>query len=173
MWPTRSAADQLGRVLALGRVGFTNTQDTTGAATTLSASFELVANALQVSALQEVVVRFLNPESLASGFDELHFRAELRDQIVVDETFDELVQAIAYFDDRVLELGTFGIDTGDTFHPTAPLRLSFDLTTSEQGAGFGLDLLVGLTAIPEPSTALLLVLGLFVLGARRRDMMRR
>jgi hypothetical protein len=48
------------------------------------------------------------------------------------------------------------------------LALLFDWTGSEQGAGFGVDLIVGMTPVPEPRAALLFALGLAVLAARAR-----
>ncbi len=139
-------------VLSLGQVGFTNLQDTNGALAMQHAGFEIAANVLEVSVSQDVMVGFMNPALLGSGFDTLRFRANLRNETLVDVTFEDLDAALAWFDDRVLDLGNFTIGESPLFGFGSPLELILDWTGSEPGAGFGVDLLVGLTPVPEPST---------------------
>jgi hypothetical protein len=168
------ADDEIETVLSLGQIGFTNMYGAEGALASQQARLELIPNLLEVSALQDVMIGFMNPEPLGSGFDALRFRANRRGQTVVDETFEELGAALAYFDDLVLDVGTLyaGCREGGFGRPTicflSPLELIFDWTGSEPGAGFGVDLIVGLTPVPEPGTALLFALGLIVLAARAR-----
>ena len=117
------------------------------------------------------MVGFMNPEFLGAGFDSLRFRANLRETRrsstcrSTSSTRRSPTSTIASSTS-----GDFAIGAG--FPPTSasylPLELIFDWTGSEQGDGFGVDLIVGLTPVPEPSTALLLALGLAVLAARAR-----
>jgi hypothetical protein len=163
-------------VLALGQVGFTRMQDAEGALMTQRAALSLTPYAREADGLQQVTVGFLNPESLGSGFDSLRLRANLGLETVLDVSFDELNDALAYFDDRVLDLGDSpdpcfespGFGRRD-FCFFTPLELIFDWTGSEAGAGFGVDVIVGVTPVPEPSTALLFAIGLAVMAARARQ----
>lgn len=167
-------SDAIDLVLSLGQVGFARLQEEDGAPATQSAKLEFVPSGLQVSVFPDAVVGLMNPEFLGSGFDSLRFQANVGGETLVDESFDELDEALAYFDDRVLELD--GIGAGCTepgpgrpsFCFVSPLELIFDWTGSEQGSGFGVDLIVGLAPIPEPSSVLLVALGLAVLAARAR-----
>jgi hypothetical protein len=163
-------------VLSLGQVGFTKLQGEADCdATTQHAALSMIPNALEVSALQDVMVGFMNPEFSGSGFDSLRFRANIRNETMLDVTFDEIDEAVAYFDDRILDLGGFDVgctDGGGFGRPdfcfVSPLELLFDWTGSKQDSGFGVDLIVGVTPVPEPSTALLLAVGVAVLAARAR-----
>lgn len=157
-------------VLSVGQVGFTNLQDTNGSPAMQHAELTIAPNVFEVSVLQDVTVGFMNPVSLGSGFDTLRFRANLRGETLVDVTFADVSAAFAYFDDDVLDLGGFEFSGVPPYYfPTPPLELLFDWTGSETGSGFGIDLIVGLTPVPEPSTALLLVIGLAMLAARTRQ----
>lgn len=165
--------DAIDITLSLGQVGFTRLQEADGSAALQSAALTIIPNPHEVSALQDVMLGFMNPEFLGDGFDSLRFRANNRNETLIDVSFDELSDALSYFDDRILDLGEFAASCTDgggfgraDFCFVAPLELIFDWTGSEQGAGFGVDLIVGLTPVPEPGTALLLALGLAVMAAR-------
>jgi hypothetical protein len=161
------SGDAIDIVLSLGQVGFKAGTDGDGASPTRHAEFEVVPDALAVSVLQDAIVGFMRPEFIGDGFDSLRFQAKLRGQMLADESFEELDEALAYFDDRVLDLGNFsiGINPPPTY---SPLELFFDWTGSEQSGGFGVDFIVGVTPVPEPSTALLLAIGLAALAERAR-----
>jgi hypothetical protein len=161
------AGDALDIVLAIGQVGFATANG--GAIEARSAQLDIIANVLHVSVSQEVVVGLLGAAFLGSAFDEFRFRAMLRNETLVDVTFDDRDAALAYFDDRVLELGDLGIDGIPGGDQPPPLSLIFDWWGSEPSSGFGVGVIVGLTPIPEPSTWLLASVGLAVLAwARRR-----
>jgi hypothetical protein len=162
--------------LSLGRIGFTRLQEADGSAALQSAALTILPNPLEVSALQDVILGFSNPQFLGAGFDSLRFRANNRDETLIDVSFDELDEALDYFDDRILDLGGFAAGCTDgggfgrrDFCFVSPLELIFDWTGSEQGDGFGVDLIVGLAPIPEPSSVLLMALGLAVLAVRARS----
>jgi hypothetical protein len=168
------ADDEIGVVLNLAQIGFKGRQETDGDAATHRAELEIIPNVFEVSVLQDVMIGFMNPEFFGSGFDSLRFRASNRDETLINVSFDELDEALVYFDDRVLDLGGFGAGCTEpipglpSFCLLSSLELIFDWTSDEQGAGFGLDLIVGLTPVPEPSSVLLVALGLAVLAARAR-----
>jgi hypothetical protein len=108
---------------------------------------------------------FLDPEPVDSGFDELSFRIEKAQDTIVEETFLDVAAAVAFFDDRVLELGHLE----SSAHPSANrVRFVFDLTTDDPGAGFLVDMVVAATVIPEPATILLLAMGAAAILLRDR-----
>jgi hypothetical protein len=165
------SGDAIDLVLSLGQVGFTRSYQGEGELTTRQAAFEIAPDAFAVSVLQDVMLGFMNPGFLGEGFDSLRFQANLGDETVVDESFDELDEALAYFDDRVLDLGNFSISGGPRLQLVSPLQLVFDWSGFADNDGedrFGLDFIVGVAPIPEPGTGLLLALGLTLLAAHGR-----
>ena len=75
------------------------------------------------------------------------------------------------FDGEILDVGSLLLlDPGFPGHPPIPvldLRIGFDLTAAELGSGFSLDFIVAATAVPEPTTLVLVALGIAVLSLRR------
>jgi hypothetical protein len=102
---------------------------------------------------------------VGDGFDALGFRIEkFGTPFGEAQTFDSLEQALAFFEAAVFDVG-MGLGGSPSFD--APqLRLIFDLTVAE-GDAFGMQVAL-MTLVPEPSTGLLVGLGLLVLGVRRR-----
>jgi hypothetical protein len=78
-----------------------------------------------------------------------------------EETFDDLAEAAAFFDDRVLNLGDWTMGLSGTLD--VELVLSF--TSADPTGRFAVNML--LANVPEPSSALLLVAGLGCLSAAR------
>ena len=74
------AEDALDIVLTVAEVGFSNTQSIGGNLESRSAEIEIFPDVLEVSALQDVMVGFVNPEFIGSGFDSLRFRANQRER---------------------------------------------------------------------------------------------
>ena len=51
------------------------------------------------------------------------------------------------------------------------MTLSWEIETDELGAAFGVDMLIGVAQVPEPSTGVLTGLGLVAIALRRRRSM--
>ena len=73
------------------------------------------------------------------GDDSLVFQVRKENQLVENQTFTSPDQARAFFDDRVLDLGSF--TTGVT--QTLDLEISFSLTAKAAGAGWNTSYLFG------------------------------
>jgi len=105
----------------------------------------------------------LDLTSHGAGFNALTLSATLNDQATIfSDSFTSLAAAQAYFDDHAIDLGSLaaGLQT---------IALTYSLTANNaQGAGFSY--IVAAAPVPEPSTWLTLVFGLFALvpAARRR-----
>ena len=75
-----------------------------------------------------------------------------------------MAAALAFIDDNLIDLGLLDALVTDG---VLDIVFDLDLTSNDPGDGFRYDLAFG-NAIPEPSTALLLALGLVALAHRRR-----
>jgi hypothetical protein len=158
-------AASVDEILALCEVDTHNQQDGFGSSILLTAELQLTLGSLQVEAFDQVLIGFLGSEFEGSGFDLLTFRVERNGESVVEKLFTDTAAAAAYFDDQVISVGDIGM------LPTGPatLQVLFEVLTDDLGAGFGVELLMAGSPIPEPSTALLVAAGvlLFCLRARR------
>ena len=113
---------------------------------------------------RRLVLAAFDLRSLGDGFEELVF-ALTREGSPVGGTvrLDSLEDVVAFFEDRVFELGR-GSGEDELIEASFELRLN-------TASSFGLDL--GFAQIvPEPSTGLLLLMGLLALGARRANRLR-
>jgi hypothetical protein len=119
----------------------------------------------------EIFVGLLGTESTGAGFGKLRFRVENGDETVIDELFTSANEAAEYFDGGVLEVGSLSLlDPGFPGHPPLPvldLSVAFDVTSGELGSEFALDFVVAATVVPEPSTLLLVAIGIAVLSVGR------
>jgi hypothetical protein len=126
-----------------------------------SASFEF--GRLDSSDNAMLMISFIDPEVLGSGFDRLQFEAMLGTTEIYDEEFTSVAAALAFFDDRVKVLD--GILTKDLVGQI--LSLSFGWEISGTGDGFATSVLIN--AVPEPSAGLLVLIGLLAIAARQRS----
>jgi hypothetical protein len=117
----------------------------------------------------DLLVGLLDNLTFGSGFDRLEFRIIKQGATVLDDVFTNASAAQGFFDDHILNLGTFS--------NIQPLDLEFSLvlTASSPGQGFGEDLLFGAVSsvvppppggAPEPNILALFALALVLLMAR-------
>jgi hypothetical protein len=126
----------------------------------VSYSFDLARLPLHSDAV--LVMALLDTIVGGSGFDLLELEILREGTAIVDETFTDLSDALAYFDDHVFALGD--IRAGVT--GTLDLDILLRVTTDDPGSRFAANVIFG--HVPEPSTALLFSGGLLAVAARRR-----
>jgi hypothetical protein len=114
----------------------------------------------QLSAPSGLFLGLLNPEIADGGFDTLRFLIEKDGQTLLDRVFTDPAEALLFFDDQALDLGDLS--------PTSIVRLRLELAASDASAGFAADFLVVQGTVPEPSTWLLVGVGIAWLAVRRR-----
>jgi hypothetical protein len=115
-----------------------------------TAAFTFAANAPE-----ELFLTLLDDNSSGLGFDKLKFQVTVDGTIEVLDTFTSLNVAEAFFSDNRLDLGLWG--AGEQ-----TVDVSYWLTASETGAGFGFA--YNIAATPEPSTWAMMLVGFASLG---------
>jgi hypothetical protein len=115
---------------------------------------------LNLGLLENLVVSFLAVEVASEDFEEIRFQIWNGETALVDEDFDEVDDAVDFFE------GTLDLALGPG---TVPLDLHFvlELESERAGAGFSTLFALGTIPIPEPSTGNLLLVGLLLLSTRR------
>jgi hypothetical protein len=138
-------------VLALVTMGAGYAPGATGARTySSSASFEIDLDLL-TQERQDMVLAFLDPVASGAGFDSLMFQVSREGDLVINETFNTIAAATAFFDDQVEILGSNAVDM---VQGTLSLEFELMLTTNDAGAGFAFDMLFGNTTLGiRPITA--------------------
>ncbi len=132
---------------------------------TIVLDFELDMSQFTREALK---VGFLDPGLEGNGFDEMRFQILEEGVLVFDQIFTSGAAALAFFDDRVIDLGNW--ITGLTGN--LDLQFRMDLTASNSADSFGATLVAGI--VPEPAPSALLASSLAMLAAwRRRERCRR
>jgi len=89
-------------------------------------------------------------------------RIDLEGSTALDQTFDSLAAALAFFDDSTLALA-LGPMTSDPLD----LEVSFSLLASTGLAHFGFDWVVAAVSVPEPRSLALLALAIGTIVRRR------
>ena len=158
-------------LLALGSLGARHTATSAGTLGAL-AQYALAVDVSQLADPRELLVGLMNPVSAGGGFDSLRFQIGVEGNLLVDVFFTDRAAAQNYFDDQILDLGPIASFTSpsDPGLEADPLEVFayFFIETSAPGDRFSAQVLVANAAVPEPSGALLLALGLGTLAARRR-----
>jgi hypothetical protein len=95
-----------------------------------------------------------------TGFTKLELRISDADTEIFSQSFDSLVAAQAFFSDHALTLGELGAGSHDLL-----VTAGFSVTN---GQGFGFRYALGVSAVPEPQTWMLMLLGATVVLLRRR-----
>jgi hypothetical protein len=114
-----------------------------------------------------LAIGFLDPLFFGDSFESLRLEIEVESTSVLDLTFQEEADAVAFLDDQLLELGQIALDPTDPFG-TLELRVRTETRFSASfGSSAQLSFLVALVA-PEPSTGLLLLAALGGLAGLRR-----
>jgi hypothetical protein len=117
-------------------------------------SFDLSFDDDQID-LSRLVLGLANPITIDTEFDDLRFAIESSGNMLIDEQFDSVATATAYFVDNVFTMDDLGLS------PTGEIELSISLeaTISTPGAGFQTWLVAGVNAtVPEPPTLTLIIL---------------
>jgi hypothetical protein len=112
----------------------------------------------------DVALAIFDLDSSNGGFESLSFSLEVLGEAIVEEVvFDDLDEATTYFA-SLIDLGqAFDDDRSSGAAPHA-IRAIFEVVAAgDQQARFGLAAVV----VPEPSTAMLIAMGLSLLAARR------
>jgi hypothetical protein len=166
-------ANQLDSILLMGRVGGTNHQefapaDSVTAAIHIRSYLPFDEHAPVGSSL----LVFFDPRIEAEGFGGLRIRAELEGAIfandlhvLFDEAFSDPESAEAFLAGFTLDpLGACGVVCESQFD------LYFDFTPTAKGAHFSTGWLLGVQTVPEPSTAILIALGLASFSLSRKSL---
>jgi hypothetical protein len=94
-----------------------------------------------------LLVGLLDHASFGVGFQKLEFVITEDGTVLVDQLFTDSLAAASFFDDHLIDLGTFALGTD------LQLTFSFALTADSLGSGFGMDFIFGAAAngiIPPP-----------------------
>jgi hypothetical protein len=167
-------------MLALGRIQMHSSQlaGTESILLTGGASFDILAalfaqDELPLPRPANVWVSFFAPELDGDGFESLNVRLSRNQVDVLDLLFTDPEEAQDGLDQLALDLGAIRDPPPPEGEPQPPLlgtgtfTIDFDLRVRDVDDSFSVGLLVGSAPIPEPSTLLLVGLGLAVLAFRR------
>jgi hypothetical protein len=117
---------------------------------------------------EDALVLGLLSSSVSDQIGELRFQVRIGTggliSTVLDQVFTDSAAWLAFFEDRALDLGPLEAGAVDQVH----LYMSLELLGDDPAAWVSADFIVGFTAVPEPSTGLLMAGGLALLAARAR-----
>ena len=106
---------------------------------TSSASFTLDMSLL-FNPPKELMVAFLDNNTLGNGFDTMTFQITRENALVLDKTFTTVADAQSYFNDALVDLGS---NDPTNISGNLDLAFSLSLTSATSGAGFAFDLAFG------------------------------
>jgi hypothetical protein len=153
----------LGTTLALISMGGGSLPTAPSGSMTEHSEIDLSLHLAGSNLQDELVVGFLDGKESSGGFSGLRLRVMTQGQTVFDTSFSDPASALTFLNDRVVGLGGWqSSSVGDV-----KVSFLFDVTTTNPGDGFESDLAFGTSAVPEPSTVLLLATGVLSLAATR------
>jgi hypothetical protein len=170
-------AAEVDEILALGRIDMRSSQlaDVDSILLSAGAVFDVEASTIGLGGLPlpgNVWIGFFAPELSGDGFESLRLRLARNGVSVADLVFTDPDQARSHLDQLALDLGAILTDPLPGEPPPligmARFAVDLDLVARERNDAFGVGFIVGATAIPEPSTLLLVAIGLVVLARRTR-----
>lgn len=171
------AAAGVDEILALGRFDMRSSQlaDADSIMLSAGASFDIEASVLPIGEFSRpgnVWIAFFAPELAGEGFESLRVRLAHDDVSVFDLVFTDPDAARSHLDQLALDLGAILTPPpGGELPPlvgSGHFAVAFDLVVRDLDDSFGVGFLVGSTPIPEPSTLLLVALGLAAFAMRGR-----
>jgi hypothetical protein len=127
-------------IFGLVTMGAAYSESGSGNRTYTSTATFAIDLSLNFNPAQRLVVALLDRNSQGVGFDSMTFTITREGTMVVNQTFNTLATALAFFDDELLDLGSNG-----PLNVSGNLDLIFglSLTTNDAGAGFQFDLAFG------------------------------
>jgi hypothetical protein len=137
------AGDMLGYV----GLGGSYAENGSGNSQTYSSNVSCSIDLSQLSSMQFLKIGLLDPEYTGEGFDSLQFLIQREDNIIENQTFTILSDALNYFDDNVLPFGA--IENGVS--GALDLNFSMLLTSNHVGDSFHMNFLIGNS--PEGASA--------------------
>jgi hypothetical protein len=148
-----SAAFTTGRLFAVGAMEGASTNDGTYTYVS-SANFKIASDN------RHLRVGLFDAFAVGDGLQNLALTISANGRDVFSRTFASAIEARTYFDDTVLNLA---LGTTDDYQ----LLLSTSYTYTGEGA-FGFGYVLGVSAVPEPATWVLMLAGLTVVLVRRK-----
>ncbi len=139
-----------GNALALAALGALYPSLGSGASTVYRSSVEFVVDRTGLLNT-ELLVGLQDGQATGAGFDSLRFAITKDGNLTLDRIFTSVSSALAFFDDRVLDLGSITPDESGV------LDLQFDLAVTAHNAGDGFAIDLAVAAVPEPSTLLMVL----------------
>jgi hypothetical protein len=116
---------------------------------------------------QTLVLTFFDGEVDEAAFVELALRVSYRGAVLFDALYTDAGELEQLLDDGLIVLGTIVRDELPPFR-RGELLFGLSYTSNGGGGGLGTGFALGFAAIPEPSTCLLVALGLAAVAHSRR-----